>query len=102
MRLADSYRLTQTVLAIQLLVYLYKIFSGIDSTHSELFLALTRAAAVVSPSMDFTNEVRGAVRSRKVLTAYKNRNVLMLTETEDDIARFATVRFLTHLFVVCH
>lgn len=30
-----------------------------------LFLALTRAAAVVSPSMEFTNEVRGAVRSRR-------------------------------------
>lgn len=96
------YHLNQTVPAIQLLVYLYKIVSCIDSTHSELLLALTRAAAVVSPSMEFTNEVRGAVRSRKVLTAYKDRNVLRLTETGDDIAKLATVRFLTHVFFVCH
>lgn len=104
MRLTDSYHLNQTVPAIQLLVYLYKIVSciNIDSTHSELLLALTRAAAVVSPSMEFTNEVRGAVRSRKVLTAYKDRNVLRLTETGDDIAKLATVRFLNHVFFVCH
>lgn len=52
------YWLNQTVPANQLLVLLYRIVSCTDSTHSGLFLPLSRAAAVVSPSMEFTNEMK--------------------------------------------
>lgn len=52
--------------------------------------------------MDFTNEIRHAVRSGKVLTADKNRNVLRRIETEDNIAKLATVGFINHVIFVCH
>lgn len=61
-----------------------------------------RAAAVVSPSLGFTKSSRGAVRSRKFATAYRNRNIARLKKTEDDIAKLAMVRFITHVPFVRH
>lgn len=40
--------------------------------------------------------------NRKFVTAYRNRKIARLTKTEDDIAKLATVRFITHVFFVCH
>lgn len=99
---ARSHRLNQVAPPNQFFGPRYRVFSCIEWNHTELFLALTWAAAVVSPSLGFTQSSRGAVRSRKVATAYRNRNIARLKKTEGDIAKLAMVRFITHVSFVRH
>ena len=49
-----SHRLNQVAPPNHFFGLRYRVFSCIEWTHTELFLALTRAAAVVSPSLGFT------------------------------------------------
>lgn len=70
----------------------YLIFSCIDSS----------CGCCLTIFEVLPHQVRDAVRSRKFATAYMNRNIARLKETEENNAKLATAMFNTHVSIVCH